>query len=181
MKSILLIAITMVSSLAFAQRGPGGNSEARLNNLERLVDRQTQEIRLLNSRLNSIEDRMGRGEQRPPRYEDKQMSCLLISSSYGKTYLGTGLTSLAAEAQAKENCQKEVHGSYCSGGALKCDTAETTRLNNYTCIVTASSYGTTFTGSGKSQIEAEAKARIACQANYHGSYCSANAARCEGR
>lgn len=52
-------------------------------------------------------------------------------------------------------------------------------VRGYYCVVTDSGYGKSFSARGADPIEAEAKAKQACQASVHSSYCGPVAARCE--
>ncbi|MCE3009680.1 MAG: hypothetical protein LW875_03600 [Proteobacteria bacterium] len=176
----LFLAITLMAVQSFGQNS--GMQERRLrsvedqvSNLQRVVEGQQFQIENLNRRLERLE--FGGGPINP---RENVSVCMLVASSFLKTYLGTGKNKMDAEYSARESCQKGVHSSFCRSGALKCDSnLDTAFESEAVCLVTAATYGRTYRGEGRTAIEAEAKAKQACQEDVHASYCGNVKARCE--
>jgi len=146
---------------------PGDHLEQRVRYLEDI-------IRQHEYRLSQIESG---GYQPPPPY--KGHSCMIIDSGYSKVFFGQGRSQLQAETEARQECGKAVHPTYC-GGAIKCtDGQSEPRARGYFCVVKDSGYGKVFSGEGDDIVEAEYKAKFACQSAVHPSYCGRVAANCE--
>lgn len=47
--------------------------------------------------------------------------CVVTDSGNGRTFRGEGITSVAAEANAKMACQSSVHSSYCGNVIARCE------------------------------------------------------------
>ena len=51
----------------------------------------------------------------------KSYVCMIVDSGYKKAFRGEGQTAIEAEAKAKQNCQKDVHQSYCGEVKASCE------------------------------------------------------------
>lgn len=173
MKMFVLSCLALlVASTSSAQvRSEYRAVESRVFTVERKMEMLTRRIELLENELVNT---------RPPLYQEKaQISCLLVDGGYSKTFLGTARNKIEAEVAVRNACEKEVHSSYC-GTPLKCSSGvKEPQVEGYVCIMTDSGYSRTFKGEGKNEIEAEAKAKQACQAAVHASYCGKATTRCE--
>ncbi len=165
------LALLVASTSSAQVRSEYRAVESRVFTVERKMEMLTRRIELLERELINTQ---------PPRYEEKtQISCLLVDTGYAKTFLGTARNKIEAEVAVRNACEKDVHSSYCAG-QLKCNSGvKDPRVEGYVCIVTDSGYARTFKGEGKSEIEAEAKAKQSCQSAVHASYCGKATARCE--
>lgn len=54
-------------------------------------------------------------------YQVEKFICVVTDSGYNKTFRGEGVTAVAAEAHAKENCQKAVSPNYCGKVEPRCE------------------------------------------------------------
>lgn len=170
-----VVACMTLSSAVLAQVRPGYDGR----NLERRVSDLEQEADQMSRRLIRLERALE--GNRPPVYQEREdISCLLIDSGYMKTFFAEGRTKLEAETNVRQACAKSVHSSYCNGSALKCSSGvKEYGVRGYLCVVTDSGYGKIFKAEGKNEVEAEAKAKQACQNSVHASYCGNVKAHCE--
>lgn len=172
MKTLTAIALVIfgISSLANAQvRRP----PPEFSNLEQRVQYLEDSIRRHEFRLNQIE----KGGYQPP--SDEGVACIVVDSGYNKVFLGKGRTNLQAETEARQNCGKGVHPSYCSS-AVRCDDGKgNPRARGYYCVVKDSGYGKVFSGEADNIIEAEYNAKFACQSAVNATYCGKVTATCE--
>jgi hypothetical protein len=57
--------------------------------------------------------------------EDNQpglaVTCVLTDTGFSKIFRGAGESAIEAEANAKIECQKNVHASYCANAPVRCD------------------------------------------------------------
>lgn len=172
--------IVLFCGIAHAQvPGPVPRDVAtRLQTLERKVQQLQNLLANHDNRLQNLE--FNQGITPPPNaYPSPPLtySAILIDSGYNKTFLGNGSTKLEAEAMVRQECGKVVHPSYCNGSVRFGSADVGTR--GFFCVITDSGYQKTFSASGANAIEAEAKAKQACQATVHPSYCGNVTPRCE--
>lgn len=173
-----LIACTILSSSVFAQGRPVYGRE----NLESRVTDLEWKLEQTNRRLERLERDLL--NPRPPTYEERvDFDCMVIDSTYGKAFMGTGRTKLDAEAVARQVCTSGSYGvgSYCTG-ATKCSSGfKNPAVKGYVCVVTDTTYGKTYRAEGKNEIEAEVKALQTCTEGSYGvgTYCSKGKIRCE--
>lgn len=143
-----------------------------------------QRVRFLENKLRSVETRLDALENGsdplpglPP--EKVDVACLVVDSGYAKTFLGMGRNSIEAEDQARQFCSESVNSSYCTRPA-RCSSGEKeVGIRGYICSMKDSGYNRPFRGDGKTSIEAEAKAKQACQQAVNSQYCGNVTARCE--
>lgn len=178
LKSLFLAAAVLLSgSVSLAQRAPGipdrGDRsdvlERRVNELERALERT-------DARLRRVERLLDGGTVQPPSRVD--VSCLIVDRGYKKTFLASGRNALEAEANVRNACGNGAHPSYCDT-EVKCSSGQSENVRGYMCVVTDRGYKKTFKAEGKNIIEAEAKAKQACENGAHPSYCGGETARCE--
>ncbi len=159
--------------------GPSPTDTAtRLQNLERKVQQLQNLIASHDNRLQNLEYSQGitpPGNVFPS--PPLSYSAILIDTGYSKTFLGSGSTKLEAEAMVRQECSKLVHSSYCNG-SVRFGSVDVGTRGSY-CVITDSGYQKTFSARGANAIEAEAKAKQACQASVHSSYCGNVTPRCE--
>ena len=149
---------------------------ADIATLERQLNQLEEKVSRLSGRVHFLE----RGSHDEIRTEPVH-ACLIIDSGYQKTFLGLGQTSLEATAKARAGCGSAVHPSYCTIQP-KCDhNRQNPEYSGFTCLIVDSGYSRTFSGNGRTAVEAEAKAKNACEANgIHPTYCGGVKATCEG-
>lgn len=178
MKLILTLAILFGSLLVNAQTDP--YDRARIDRLERAVNRLESLASSLERRITDLERNNGGSpwpSPQPPPVENA-VSCLVVDTGFLRTFLGKGRTSVQAEVEAKKSCEKSVNASYCNG-KVKC--AQMDRMySGFTCVVTDTGFGRTFSSDGRDAVEAEAKAKMDCQSKVNPSYCGNAPVRCEG-
>lgn len=103
-----------------------------------------------------------------PTPKPTQMSVCIISNSMSSMwYMGYGNNAAAAERSAIQICESAPEGFHCARHNTRWDSFQTDAENKYDATVTNSLIHKTYGGEGRSKIEAEGKARIAC-ANYAG-------------
>jgi hypothetical protein len=174
MKTLLIISMIAMASSAFAGLNIGLTP---VNNGGNKIEKCLQMASNYDL-LNEVNRRMSIGQQpQPPVTNPNEHSCILVDSGFRKTFLGKGKSSLAAEANARQNCGSEVNSSYCNG-SVRCMRAEIGSAGAF-CIVKDSGFGKTFSAEGSDEIEAEALAKIACQKSVNASYCGTVTAKCE--
>jgi len=186
LSSVLALCI-IGSSIAFAQirervpMPPIGRGDARVLELEGKVRELERTLYDVDQRLRTIETGGYIGQPLPvpaPGYR-QQISCLLVDSGFQKTFLGKADTQLQAEVMARQECAKKVHQSYCNSKVRCSDGVTDLYARGHYCMIIDSGFSKTFSGQGADAIEAEAKAKQACQASVHSSYCGNVTARCE--
>lgn len=184
LKSICLIATALavtVPALAQQRLQPGRPTpvDADVARLERSVQHLSDQLSSLNRRVRNLENLL---DSRPvPQPQEVEYACLIIESLVSRSFLGKGRSQLDAEFQAKQNCSKTTSAQYCNNPAtiLKCSNNLNTRATGFVCIVSDSLVSRTFRGEGKTQVEAEANAKIACQNTTSAQYCGKVTPRCE--
>ncbi len=172
-----LVSILLLSS-GIAQAQVRQDPAMRLQVLERRVQQLQALTANLDSRLRNVE--YSQAPYPPPNdhYQPSvTQSAILVDTGYSKTFFGSGITKLEAEAIARQECGKVVNAAYCNG-AVRFGQADPRARGAY-CVVIDSGYQKTFSGRGADMIEAEAKAKQACQASVNASYCGNVTARCE--
>ena len=165
----LVAVIGFVPSISFAQ----DDLRVRVRDLERNL-RQTEQ------RLNRLEEIIysgGNGGGHGGGYKSS-IDCMLTDTGYTKTFLSNGRNQIEAEANVRKACGESVHPSYCTG-SVKCSSGNEYSGRGYLCMLIDSGHSKTFQAEGANQIEAEAKAKIACQSSVHPSYCGNVTPRCE--
>lgn len=171
MKIIILILSMLVYSASFAQNN---QLAERVRKLEQQMYQVQQNVYHLENRVRHLES----GGYLPPLPPPSVgYSAILIDTGYAKTFLGVGNTRLQAEANARQECGKVVNAAYCNG-AVRIGQAKPGN-RGYFCMVTDSGYGKSFSGEGPDEIQAEARAKIACQASVNAAYCGNVTPRCE--
>jgi hypothetical protein len=182
-KVLILSVVTITSGLALADGGPGRPGEGRpgygrpgipdpqevvtrLDRTERLVQQLDERVRMLDDRLRVLEE-----ERRhrpivpmppPPAPFVGQFACVLTNPYSNLSYSGNGLNNIDAEFGARKACQdRDGYASGCTS-AVRCD-QESSPVANKTCMVQNRYSNLTYRGSGKSKIEAEYQAKLACQ------------------
>lgn len=186
MNKIIGLFIALCSLVSFADNRQSG---PRDSNLEQIVSQMQQRILRLEDNQRRLEDRVynleseadGGGSYPRPPSSSYERACLLVDSVFSKTFLGKGRTQLEAEANVRQECAKGTSSYYCTGQVRCSDGNADPRSRGYFCTVTDSVFSRTFTGTGSSAIEAEAKAKQACQASTSSYYCGGVTARCEAQ
>ncbi len=157
--------------------------ESRLQSLEQRANHTEHNLQMALNKIDNLERLLSTiNPVPPPPIHRPSVNCLLVDTGYKKTFLASGRNGLEAEVEVRRVCSQDVHSSYCnSTSSLKCDNRQTSSpwARGHICMLTDSGYGRSFKGEGSSAIIAEAKARIACQANVHSSYCGEVLVRCE--
>lgn len=178
LKSLFLAAAVLLSgSMSLAQRAPGGPDRGdRSEFLERRVNELERSLERTDARLRRVERLLDGSMPQPPSRVD--VSCLIVDRGYKKTFLGSGRNALEAEANVRNVCANGAHPSYCDT-EVKCSSGQSENVRGYMCVVTDRGYKKTFKGEGQNIIEAEAKAKQACEVGAHPSYCGNEVARCE--
>jgi hypothetical protein len=174
------------SSVGFADGGHdhhgGGNDysvERRLNDLQRQIDDLSQSLRRLERRV----DDLIVGPPAPP--VDRIDVCMVTDGLYKRAYLGVGRTKMDAEYAARNACQTALSSfpQYCgaSSSQIKCDDNYASYGGNYTCMLSDDLYHKMYRGSGRTAVEATAKAVQSCQSSLSSfpQYCSSPTTRCE--
>lgn len=184
----LLSAATLIMATSITSYGqmrplpPQGQIEARLSNLELRLNQTEYQLNIALSKIDAIERLLNTVNPLPPPPPPYRtsISCLLVDSGYSKTFLASGRNRLEAEVEVRKVCSQSVHSSYCNG-SIKCDDTQNSPpyARGFICMVTDSGHGRSFKGEGTTMIEAEAKAKMACQSSVHASYCGNVTARCE--
>lgn len=171
----VLFLITAICSIAQAQNSQPLAEKVRI--LELNVRQLQSNLINLDNRLRNLES--GYIGQPPVGSPEPTMnySAILVDSGQSKTFLGTGSTRLQAEANARQECVKAVHPSYCNGSVRIGQS--TSGSKGFYCVITDSGQGQTFSAEGRDAIEAEARAKQACEVEVHPSYCGNVSPRCE--
>lgn len=170
--------ILLFCGLAQAQVAPPRDVASRLLVLERKVQQLQALIASHDNRLLNLE--YSQGITPPPSglpLPTLTYSAILVDTGYSKTFLGSGSTKLEAEAVVRQECGKVVHSSYCNG-TVRFGSADGVSRGSF-CVITDSGYQKTFSARGSDAVEAEAKAKQACQLVVHPSYCGNVTPRCE--
>ncbi len=181
LKSLLLLPLVFsLTPKAFADRDSKLRGSVRINvdiNMDQRVRELERTVRYMDQRIRNLEAITSPRPLPPP--VQSSYTCMIVDSGYSKTFYGKGRTLIETEFETKQNCAKSVHSSYCQN-ITKCSTDQMDPYaKEYFCLVTDSGYGKTFKGEGSDQIEAEAKAKQACQSAVHPSYCGKVTAKCE--
>lgn len=153
--------------------------EARVNQLEHQVFELSRSLNLLQKRVDEI---AYYPPVTPP--ADAVAACMIVDSGYSKTFLGVAKTKLDAEYNARITCQNNISAGFCTGSSahLKCDdNFKPPYTSGYVCMITDSGYSKTFRGTGRTAVEAEAKAKQSCQSSVSAGFCGNVAARCEAQ
>lgn len=185
-KSLLaLIVASAIMPNAMANHSPiepsvNGSIYVNVNmNLEQRVRELEKTVYFMDQRLRNLEDLMGPAPRPLPPPVNSSYTCMLVDSGYTKTFYAKGKSILEAEYEVKQVCSKTVNASYCQK-VTKCSSEQVDPyVKGYFCMLTDSGYGKTFKGEGSDLVEAEAKAKIACQSTVNASYCGNVSARCE--
>lgn len=187
MKNLLFVTVMLIMTAT-------SQAQAQVRPEPRPMDPVEQKVRELDRRMNHLEENYRRLEYRlsileqgsypnpyPPVPEPRiDYSCLLVDTGYTKTFLGRGPTQLQAETNARLECGKSVHSSYCASTVRCSNGIREPGYRGYFCTLQDTGYSKTFSGEGIDLIEAEAKAKISCQQSVHSSYCGNARVKCEG-
>lgn len=187
LKNILTIAIVLLAIPQVFARNDIQNNSTRINGsvrvninleLEQRVRELERTVRYMDQRLRAVEDIVAPTQPLPPA-KPTSYTCMLVDSGYSKTFYAKAKSTLEAEYEVKQICSKTVHPSYCQK-VTKCSSDQMDPyIKGYFCMITDSGYGKTFKGEGSDVVEAEAKAKEACQSSVHPSYCGNVQPRCE--
>ena len=173
MLKMILAALLLSGGLAHAQ---AQSRDVRVQSLERKVQQLQRQNMNIEDRLQALEY-----GQYPPQYGGPvsaiPYSAMIVDSGSSKVFLGSGSTKLEAEAKARQECAKVVNSYYCNGTVRFAQATPGSR--GAFCVVTDSGSSKTFTGRGADLIEAEAKAKQACQSTVNSYYCGNVSPRCE--
>lgn len=171
----LFIASTLLlASAAHSQirRGP----QDRIDYLENRVQQLEYMLPQLNQRLAALEAR--NRPQPHPGSPSREMTCMIEDTLIYKVFLAKGRTLMEAEANVRQACGARMHSSYCQA-KLKCSGDRDYEVRQgVLCMLNDTLISRTYKGEGKSFIEAEYNARLACTEKTHGSFCR-SAVRCE--
>ena len=174
----VLMLVTLNSNAEVrASRDPGGYDQLRevLNRLDRIE----YQLRDLSRRVDYLERNDNYPPVPPPNPRPTGVTCLLVDSGYSKTFLGKGRARLEAETVAKQECGRSVNSIYCNTSVKCSDGSYDPRVTGYFCQVIDSGYSKIFSAQGADVIEAEGKAKQACQASVNAIYCGNVTAKCE--
>ena len=187
LSSLLVATLAMVATSSFAQMRPRpGQGGDRMDRLEMHVREMDQRVRSMQDQMQNLDRRLDTVERylenlRPhPHPRPTIFACMLVDTLKTTTFLGTATSQLDAQYAAEQNCEKTVNAMFCKQSP-KCDSndnrPEWTR--GFTCLVTDSLRHQTYRGQGQTAVEAEAKAKISCQANVNPMFCGKQPAQCE--
>lgn len=173
MKKVMLVFLTLLAcTVAKAEIIGGGGYTGGRQNLENRVSELERIVYDLHQRISTLEN----GGSRPPRFQE--ISCMVTADAYNNVYLGKGRTRLDAETTALQACANSLNASVCK--KVVCDDSNRTNIRGAVCVVTAKAYNNVYKGEGTTLIEAEYKARKACETSLNGSVCNSNnPVRCE--
>ncbi|HPI40757.1 MAG TPA: hypothetical protein PLJ21_08120 [Pseudobdellovibrionaceae bacterium] len=184
LKTIFLASLLFLltfGSTSFAERGLNNNdfinqmSDPNLDNRVRNLERS---VRILDQRIQTLEAILSRNP--PPAHQGpKGVSCMIVDSGFKKTFYAKGKSILEAEYNTKLECQKTLHPSNCQNITKCSDLQKYENENGYFCILNDSGFKKTFKGEGSDLVEAEAKAKQACQAEVNAAYCGPVEPRCD--
>lgn len=107
-------------------------------------------------------------------------NCMVVDGGFNKTFLGTGSNQMDAEYNARRACESSVSASFCSSTAiLKCDdNLKSPYIQKFVCMINDSGFSKSFRGEGVTPVEAEARAKQACQTSVSPSFCGKVEPRC---
>ena len=178
----LVMALTSVS---FADgypghdHGPGNGGGNQNEELDRRVDRLERETSEMRDSIRRLEQRLDSLTQAPPPAAIVS-ACMLVDTGFTRTFLGVSMNRLDAEYSARKACQTSVNATFCGATAqLKCDDNSAAPYATRVCMVTDSGFNRLFRGEGRTFVEAEAKAKQACQDSVNPSFCSNVTAQCQ--
>jgi hypothetical protein len=149
--------------------------EYRVSILERQVAEMNRNMAVLQKRIDELTANL------PNTPVDVVAACMIVDSTYSKTFLGVAKNKLDAEFLARNACQASLSSANLCGhsATLKCDdNSKPTDAHGYVCMVTDSAYAKNFRGNGRTAVEAEAKAKQACQNSVGASTCGNAPTRC---
>lgn len=167
--ALTTIALALVTTTAQAQNNGGSLNPGQIQKCLSMAANA--------DLLNEVNRRMSYGQQPVYPAPSSGYSCLVIDSGYSRTFVGKGGTKLQAEAAAKTSCSKSVNSTYCDS-AVRCAQPERGTRGHF-CIVTDTGYSRTFSSEGTDIIDAEAKAKMACQESVNSTYCGNAPVKCE--
>lgn len=176
--SLAALAVVLSSTSGFAQP----QTQMRDFALEYRVLLLEKQVSEMGRNMIALQKRMDEIAANPPAPPVEIIAaCMVTDSAYSKTFLGIAKNKLDAEYNARNLCQASLSSANLCGHAatLKCDdNSKPTDAHGYVCMVTDSGYSKNFRGSGRTAVEAEAKAKQACQSSVGASNCGTVAARC---
>lgn len=189
-KTLIFALLITVPAASFAAPGEprrDRNDDREIRDLNRRVFQLENTIHSMQRNLSILADRVDILERGTPSYppippREIVNNCLLTDGFNQKTFLASGRSRMDAEYNVKRACEATIHASYCNGtsATLKCDDTASVPFNqSFVCMLNDGFNNKAFRGEGKTPIEAEARAKIACQATIHGSYCAKVQVRCE--
>lgn len=181
--SIAVLMVAFSSANVFADSNGDNdhdfNLETRVGQLERQVFEMNRALTILQKRVDDL-------SYYPPANTPAEAiaACMIVDSGYSKTFLGTAKTKLDAEYNARMACQNNVSAGFCTGisAHLKCDdNFKPPYASGYVCMITDSGYSKIYRGTGRTAVEAEAKAKQSCQSAVSAGFCGKVEARCEAQ
>jgi hypothetical protein len=105
--------------------------------------------------------------------------CLIKNTLSSRFYLDYGPSELAARNQTLTTCQR-TEGNlafHCARNETRCDSF-TSPKQSFTCAISNTLTDLVFTETGRSPLEAEAKARRACSDAEHPFHCEQEEVQC---
>jgi hypothetical protein len=185
MRSPFLNAIALFFSTAalfLTSEGAFANPQLRDYPLEFRVSILERQVSDMNRTLLALQKRVEEIAPSPPANPVEIVAaCMITDSTYSRTFLGIAKNKIDAEYNARNACQASLSSTNLCGksAALKCDdNSKPTDAHGFICMVTDSAYSKNFRGIGRTPVEAEAKAKQACQNSAGPANCGTVAARC---
>lgn len=157
---------------------------------DRGQNRSGERIRILEDRVNQLQDVLSTLHQRVAHLENnrrphplpppgvQEVICMLKDTGFNRVFIGKGRMRLEAEEAVRQTCGSGTHPNYCQD-SIKCsDPRNDPPINGAICVLTDTGFSRLFKGESKTLIEAEFNARKACGDGTHPNYC-VGSVRCD--
>ncbi|MFL5815638.1 MAG: hypothetical protein ACJ763_18855 [Bdellovibrionia bacterium] len=185
MRSPFLNAIALFVSTAalfLVSASASANPQLRDYPIEFRVSLLERQVSEMNRTMLALQKRVEELAGNPPAPPVEIIAaCMITDSTYSRTFLGVAKNKIDAEYNARNACQVSLSSTNLCGksASLKCDdNSKPNDAHGFICMVTDSAYSKNFRGTGRTPVEAEAKAKQACQNSAGPSNCGPVAARC---
>ena len=108
---------------------------------------------------------------KPPILKDQKWVCLIQNQMTFKHYFEFGINQFSAQTKTLQKCQKSREGFHCGEHSMTCEENQQEENMNM-CQIQNQMTGQVFSAEGRSKLEAEAKARLACESKEEAVHCS---------
>lgn len=97
----------------------------------------------------------------PQPLPDFDWVCIQNNTHESQWFMGYGINEIDAKGEVNKACEKGSNGFFCDQVGLKCEQIKGVKIA-HVCTIENSHEGSTFSGRGRSLLEAEGEARVKC-------------------